>query len=53
MKTMADMKRKINAKGRKDANRWCVSELLAADAKKKAAPPGMGGHYAAMVQLAA
>ena len=48
---MKDMMRKINAKDRMNANSsWRVSELLAADCKKKnVAPPRMGGYNAEMV----
>ena len=55
MKVMTDMTRKIKkTKGRMYANNsWWASELLVADCQKIVAPPGMGRHYATMVQLAA
>ena len=46
--------REIKAKGRMDAqNRWWVSGWLAADFKKACLHLDLGGHNAAMVQLAA
>ena len=53
MKVMADMTRKIKAKGRMNANNsWWDSELLAVDCQKSVTPFRMGRHHATMVQSA-
>ena len=46
-----DKKNQIRRQSGRKKNSWWVSEPLAADCKQSVAPPRIGGHNAAMVQL--